>query len=74
VVQGGQWGMSLNARKRVRVMQGHTLYLLNVGRLGRGVVREEGMAFVGAAVPRFAAVFRVPGSVEDLHLTSLSPE
>jgi hypothetical protein len=41
------------------------------------VVREEGMAqvaFLGAAVPRFALLFRVPGSVEDLHLTILSPE
>jgi hypothetical protein len=31
-------------------------------------------AYFGAVVLRLAALFRVPGSVEDLHLTSLSPE
>jgi hypothetical protein len=41
------------------------------------VLLEEGMAqvaFFGAVVPRFAAFIRVPEYVEELHLTSLSPE
>jgi hypothetical protein len=64
-------------------MHTHSLFILtectHVGRLGHLAVRQEGLAHTpggifGAVVPRFAALFRVPGTVEDMHLTKLSPE